>query len=113
MTAIDWSEASVDDGRLTVPFAGKPPKAWTDRVERVVESLRRTGSGWGEIEVGRKKLRVDAVSPGSEGELRHFLESVVLQANTDVPAEDEESDGEERSEVDQQMTETFRAFAET
>src|SRR5215207_6629886 len=105
---IDWSQASVDDARLTVPFAGKPPGEWTKRLEQVVERLERAGSGWGELEVKRKQLRVDAVSPGSEADLRHFLESAVLQANADVPVEaDDESESSERSEEDQRMTDVF------
>jgi hypothetical protein len=109
---IDWSQASVDDGSLTLPLAGKAPKKWTDRLEAVADSLARGGRGWGEVSVGRKKLRVDDVTPGCEAELRHFLESAVLQANADVPVEDEDDSDGERSDADQQMTETFRSFAE-
>jgi hypothetical protein len=111
---IDWSQASVEDGRLTVPWAGKPPAKWTKRLEQVVERLDRGGSGWGAIDVGRKKLRVEAVTPGSEADLRHVLESAVLQANADVPTEPEadESGSSERSEADQRMTDVFRGFAE-
>jgi hypothetical protein len=109
---IDWSQASVDDGSLTVPFAGRTPKKWTDRLQGVAESLARGGRGWGDVSVERKKLRVDDVTAGCEAELRHFLESAVLQANADVPVEDEDDSDGERSDADQQMTETFRAFAE-
>jgi hypothetical protein len=110
---IDWSQASVDDGTLTVPFGGEPPKKWTERFERVLERLHRPGQGWGEIDVGRKKLRVEAVSAGSESELRHLLESAVLQAGADVPVDAKDSASEPRSEADQQMTDAFRGFAET
>jgi hypothetical protein len=109
---IDWSQASVDGGSLTVPFAGKAPKKWTERLQDVTTSLARGGRGWGEVSIGRKKLRVDEVTAGCEAELRHFLESAVLQTNADVPVDDEDDSGEERSEPDQQMTETFRSFAE-
>jgi hypothetical protein len=109
---IDWSQASVDGGSLTVPFAGKTPKKWTERLEQVAGSLARGGRGWGEVSVERKKLRVNDVTPGCEAELRHFLESAVLQANADVPVEDEDDSDKERSDADQEMTETFRSFAE-
>jgi hypothetical protein len=109
---IDWSQASVDGGSLPVPFAGKTPKKWTDRLEDVAGSLTRGGHGWGEVSVGRKKLRVDDVTPGCEADLRHFVESAVLQANADVSVEDEDDSDEERSDADQQMTESFRSFAE-
>jgi hypothetical protein len=109
---IDWSQASVDDGSLTVPFAGKTPKKWTERLEGVAARLARTGRGWGEVSVGRENLRVDDVTPGCEADLRHFLESAVLQANADVPVEDEGDSEDERSDDDQRMTEAFRSFAE-
>jgi hypothetical protein len=107
---IDWGQASVDGGSLTVPFSGTTPKKWTDRLEGVAGGLARGGRGWGEISVGRKELRVDDVTPGCEPELRHFLESAVLQANADVPVEDEAESEEERSDPDQRMTDTFRSF---
>jgi hypothetical protein len=78
-------------------------------VQGVAESLARAGRGWGDVSVERKMLRVDDVTAGCEAELRHFLESAVLQASADVPVEDD-CDGE-RSDADQQMTETFRSFA--
>jgi hypothetical protein len=108
--ALDWGSASVDDATLTVPVAGEIPTGWTKRVKRVVERLERPGSGWGAVKVTRKQLRVDAVASGSEDDLHHFLESVVLQANTDLQ-EDEGSD-DARSEEDQAMTDAFRAFAD-
>ncbi|MEN3279225.1 MAG: hypothetical protein V7607_365 [Solirubrobacteraceae bacterium] len=111
-SALDWSSASVDDDRLTVPVIGDVPTGWTKRVERVAERLGRPGSSWGAIKVTKKELRVEGVAPGSERDLHHFLESVVLQANTDLRDDDDE-DGpdDERSERDQEMTEAFRALA--
>jgi hypothetical protein len=108
--ALDWGSASVDDTTLTVPVAGEVPTGWTKRVTRVVERLERPGSGWGAVKVTKKQLRVDAVRTGSEDDLHHFLESAVLQANTDL-REDEGSD-DARSAEDQAMTDTFRAFAD-
>ena len=110
-TALDWSSASVDDGRLMVPVIGDVPAGWTKRVKRVVERLDRSGSSWGAVSVTRNRVRVDAVSPGTEDELHHFLESVVLQANTDLRQEDEDTTGDGRSEQDQQMTDAFRTLA--
>jgi hypothetical protein len=114
-TQIDWASATVDDGQLTVALDGKPSKEWTDRVEGVLERLHAHGgdSGWGAIKVTKKKLTVDDVADGSAGELRHLLESAVLQANADLAADDEDDDGKDdkRSEADQQMTDAFRAFA--
>jgi hypothetical protein len=108
--ALDWGSASVDDATLTVPVAGEVPTGWTKRVKRVVERLERPGSGWGAVKVSKKQLRVDAVTTGSEDDLHHFLESAVLQANTDLQ-EDEGSD-DDRSDEDQALTDTFRAFSD-
>jgi hypothetical protein len=110
---IDWGSASVDDGKLTVPLEGEPSKEWAERVERVLDRLHSHGSGWGEIKVGKQKLTVSDVAGGSESDLRHLLESAVLQANADLaPDDDDDSpEADERSEADQQMTDAFRAFA--
>ena len=108
--ALDWGSASVDGATLTVPVAGEVPPGWIKRVRRVAERLERPGSRWGAVKVTRKQLRVDAVTTGSEDDLHHFLESAVLQANTDL-REDEGPD-DDRSEEDQALTETFRAFAD-
>jgi hypothetical protein len=113
-TQIDWASATVDDGRLTVALDGKPSKEWTDRVEGVLERLHSHGGGggWGAIKVTKKKLTVDDVADGSESDLRHLLESAVLQANADLaPEEQDGAKDDERSEADQQLTDAFRAFA--
>jgi hypothetical protein len=110
-TALDWSSASVDDSRLTVPVIGDVPTGWTKRVRRVVERLDRSGSSWGAVRVTKTHVRVDAVAPGTENDLHHFLESVVLQANTDLLEEDDDAGDDGRSDEDQQMTDAFRALA--
>jgi hypothetical protein len=109
--AIDWESAAVDDGRLTVALTGKPTSDWTGRVEHVVERLERPSNAWGKIKVTKKAIRVDDLSPGSESELHHFLESAVLQANADLRGDEDAPSGEERSADDQRMTDAFRAFA--
>ena len=107
---IDWSSAAVDDGRLTVAVDGRHSAAWSERLEEVLERLGRGGSPWGEIDVGKKKLKVDGVQPGSEADLRHFLETAVLQANADAPPKERKDS--ERSDADQAMTDVFRSFAD-
>ena len=59
----------------------------------------------------KSQLRIDAVSAGSEHDLHHFLESVVLQANAAFREEQADAADDGRSEQDQQMTEVFRALA--
>lgn len=79
-------------------------------------ALLAQGNGkWGEVTLTKQAVTVAAVSEGSEGELRHFLESVVLQVNSELelkpdpgeaqPAEDP------RKAADQRLSERFRAFA--
>jgi hypothetical protein len=110
---IDWASASVRDGNLTVDLAGEATSDWTDRLEAVVDRLQRSGRGWGAIKVSRKKLQVAAVAPGSEADLRHFLDSVVLQVNADfAPSEDEGDEGDGPSEADSEMNAVFRSFAD-
>jgi hypothetical protein len=110
---IDWGAAEVEGGRLTVPFEGKPPSDFTAQLTGVIERLRR-GGAWGDIKVGRSTLRVADVEHGAESDLRHFLESAVLQANANLAADDDDDEpasGGERSEADERMTEAFRGFA--
>lgn len=110
---IDWASAEVAAaGVLTVTLSGDVSKAWAERVERVIERLQRTGGGWESIKVTRKELKVTSVKPGAEGDLRHFLEGVVMQANADFAAEPEEGHHGDDAEVDREMTDAFRAFGE-
>jgi hypothetical protein len=113
-TQIDWSSAAVDDGQLTVALTGKPTSDWADTVTDVAERLQQTGRRFGTVQVSKKKLRVDGVTPGSEADVRHLLESAVLQANAAVSAADDEDgdEGEDRSGADQEMTDAFRAFGD-
>jgi hypothetical protein len=112
-TTIDWGSASVDGGRLTVALAGSASAEWKKRVQQVIQRLERGSGGWGEIKVTKSELRVDAVKPGSETDLRHLLESAVLQANADLRPEEPAAtaNDEDRSEEDQQMTDAFRSFS--
>ena len=66
------------------------------------------------------RLIIDAdVQPGTETELRHFLESIVLQVNSELPQPEEperdvegESEVDEAAQADRQMTEAFMAFVD-
>ena len=54
---------------------------------------------------------------GSEGDLRHHLESVVLEVNSQLELDSEgdsgSSEGDAERALDESMTATFRAFAAT
>lgn len=109
---IDWASAEVKDSALTVPLAGTASKAWAERVAEVIDRLGDSG-GWGAIKVTREQVKVKAVESGSEADLRHLLESAVMQANADfAPAEERASDGEDPAAADGEMAGAFRAFAD-
>ena len=96
-------------------------RAWAIIARTGVRTLLGRGD-WGEVRVKKQTVRVDGVTPGTEEKLRHFLESVIVQANADhAPPESEpdpesesagdngEADDEEGPEAE--MTHRFRSFA--
>jgi hypothetical protein len=115
---LDWSGAEVRDGILTVEIGGDRPKGWKSTFERTVRLLG--GGDWGEVKLKGGRVRVGDVSEGSEESLRHFLESVVQQANAthEDSLTDDEEDGEDEDatppadddDVDGRMTGRFRDF---
>jgi hypothetical protein len=122
---LDWSSAEVKDSKLTVPVEGELPDGWEDTFHTTVQLLG--GGSWGEIKLEEQKAEVSGLTPGSEEKLKHFLESVVLQANAsslgdeeeeqddeddEEQDEDEEEDSEKDSDADKEMSERFRSFAE-
>jgi hypothetical protein len=76
----------------------------------VLDRLRRGSEPFGDVEIGEERIEVASVTPGAETDVRHLLESAVLQANADLAAPEENGE-EERSDEDQQMTDAFREFA--
>ena len=100
MVSLDWSTAEVKDAKLTVPLDGDLPKGWKQSFEATVAML---GAGeWGEVELKKGTVRVADVAPGSEEKLRHHLEGVVQQANSDhEPERSEDSEDEEAPDADE------------
>jgi hypothetical protein len=122
---LNWSTAKVDDSKLTVGLDGEMPSGWKDSFEAVARLLA-SSADWGEVTLKKKSVAVADVSEGSEERLRHFLESVVEQANADHQPDDSERDDsdedadedEERDDdsddagPDAEMSERFRSFAD-
>ena len=112
---IEWGSAQIEDATLKVELTGSASKAWKARFESVLALLDTPHSSWGEIHLTKKGIKIADVQQGSESELRHFLESIVLQANSDTapntPRDDDDSDEGHKPDRDEQMTATFRAFA--
>lgn len=113
---IQWGSAETEDGTLTVELDGASSKGWKARFENVLALLDTPHSGWGDVSLTKKAIRVADVQQGSEAELRHFLESAVLQANTDtapdaIARHENEAQDDPEPDVDEQMTQAFRSFA--
>ncbi len=114
---LDWAGASVEGGELTVPLSGEPDKAWRARAEAVLVQLQRAGGAGSEanaIEVKRDGVVVAHVADGTEDQIRHLLESVVLQANAPDEESEEDADGpeDEAAAADARLTSAFQAFGD-
>jgi hypothetical protein len=118
---IDWSSAEISDGILAVEIREAAPKGWSKDFAGVLALLEQSGQGWGRVSLKGSTVRVADVQAGVEEGLRHFLESVVHQVNSDLGLRTaerscEQSDGErsasERQEAaERKMVATFRSFA--
>jgi len=118
---IDWASAEVQDGDVTVELSGKNSKGWRERFDTVLRLLGPSGGGWGEVKLAKGSIRVKSLQPQAEEDLRHFLESLVVQVNAELPDElgEDEGDDEDGAEspdrgaiLDAEMTATLRSFAE-
>ncbi len=113
---IDWASTQIEDGTLTVELTGKGSKVWKARFENVLALLDTPHTTWGSVRLNKRAVEVAGVQQGTEPALRHFLESVVLQANSDTqpeaPEDDVGTDGEGETDLDERMTATFKAFAQ-
>ncbi len=108
---IDWSTATVDAGKLTAQLTGARPRGWRRAFESVARLLDSGEGRWGAVAVRGDTITVVGVQSGSEQELRHLLEGIVLQVNADLrltaPAEADADTAADRS-----MAAAFRSFAE-
>jgi hypothetical protein len=112
--AIDWESAEIEDGELTVGLTGQKSKDWRARFENVLALLDTPHTAWGEVTLVKDRIVVAGVEQGSESDLRHFLESIVIQANADTRRGEEETepqDAPDKPDPDAEMTRAFRAFA--
>jgi hypothetical protein len=114
---IDWRTAWVKDGTLFVELAGATQKGWPKRFREVLELLDLGEGRWGKVTLHKGAVKVMGVQPGSEEELCHMLEGIVLQANADFEPsagvdEEPEAPDDPEAEADGRMTDLFRGFAE-
>lgn len=113
---IDWSSAEVHEGNVVVALTGKSSKAWSDSFDGVLRLLGHGTGGWGEIAHDKKTISVKGLQPNAEGDLRHFLEAVVVQVNAELaepePASEHAEPADPQQIEDQEMTATLRSFGE-
>jgi hypothetical protein len=114
---IDWSSAEVHGGDVTVDLAGKVSKQRRERFETVRSLLGVSSGAWDDVKLVKRTIHVRGLLPGEEHELRHFLDSVVVQVNAELPASDDDAEQAGRPSdraaiVDAEMTATLRSFAE-
>lgn len=121
---LDWQSAEVKDGTLHIHLDGEASKEWKAVFERTAQLLNH--GAWTEIRLMKKgEVRIKTVSEGDEERVRHFLESVVLEANSETaPPEEEDDDqdsgadtdgdgdGDGGDSPDNRMTGRFRDFGE-
>ena len=106
---IDWKTAEAHEQSLTVSLEPAPSTDWRKRFRAVATQLEHTERRWGSIAVKKDRITVGSVAAGAEDDVRHHLESIVLQANA---GEGEERGGDEQpAGPDERMTDVFRAFA--
>jgi hypothetical protein len=79
---VNWSTAEVNGDTLTVEIAGDRPRGWKTSFE-LVATLLGSDSSFHDVSLRKGTASVGGATPGSEDELRFFLEAVVLQANAD------------------------------
>jgi hypothetical protein len=113
---LNWSSATVTDGELTVELAGDRPRGWKKSFEKTVRLLG-AGGNWGEVRVKKGQVHLSRLTAGDEEKVRHFLDSVVTQANANHRPSEPDSDAGDRQPADEhgpdaEMTKRFRAFAE-
>lgn len=114
---IDWETAEIREGTLSVGLTGAASKDWKRRFAGVLGLLEPGSRAWGEVELTKEGIAVEQVREGAEGDLRHQLESVVMEVNSQLQLNDDgdgpDADEDEERGTDQRMTATFRAFAPT
>jgi hypothetical protein len=110
---IDWANADVRDGTLAVALSARPSKEWAGRFKGVLALLEPGRSEWGNVSLRSGTIRVDHVAEGDERDIRHFLESLVAQANAgEESAHDNERELSPQEARDRRLAEGFRAFSD-
>jgi len=110
---IEWATAEVRDGVLTVAVAGERPRGWAPRLRAVLALLTPPNRGWADIDVARAHITVADVREGAESDLRHHLDSALLQVSADLSETDGQGANDDESTFDGRMQQAFRSFADS
>lgn len=113
---IDWSGAQVSEGSATLPLTDDATKDWSERFAGVSALLAQKGSSrWGEVRISRKAVKVAELQPGAEDDLRHFIESVVTQVNSELSEQPEaqatQDEQDPQAARDAESADKLRSFA--
>ena len=115
---LEWAGAEVHGGVLTVPLSGTASKSWSEHFGAVLRLLDRSKQTWDGVSLSKKAVEVRGMQPGAEDDVRHFLESIVVQVNSELAPAEDRTAAEDRDSLDPQeradleMTESLRAFAD-
>lgn len=112
---LDWSAVEVTQGSVTLPLSADAPKDWTERFTSVVGLLApKGGARWGDVKAGKKAVKVADLQPGAEDDLRHFLESVVAQVNSELHEQPDQQAAQEedpQAAQDAESADKLRSFS--
>ena len=107
---IDWATAVVEGRALTVELTGESSRQFASHLQHVLSRLETRGVG--AIKVTKRRIKVAEVEPDGADDLRHLLESAVVQANADlIPPVAETHNDVVEDDVDTTLTAAFRGFA--
>lgn len=117
---LDWSSATVTDGKLTVGLTDKPTKKWRDSFDRTL-GLLSVGQWKTALNARKASVEIASVEIGDEERVRRMLEGALLEANVtllgeeavfDDPDHDSDPNDDQPPETpDEEITARFRAFA--
>ena len=100
---LDWTQAEVRNGKLTVSVAGDPPRGWKDTFEQTARLL--SGGEWDNVTLKKRSVRVVQQANATH-------EAPEDEPQDEADTADEATAGSERdTATDAEMTERFRSFA--
>lgn len=94
---LNWESAEVENSTLSVDLEGEISEEWQGKFQTTAKLLG--GGQWEDVEIEDNSVRVGGLHSGDEEKLRHYLESLVSQANASIEAA--QSDEEDADSADE------------